>query len=579
MSMKNKAWLSIILISLFLLVGLSSFAIPSSAEAKVEVIIGFIGKPDVELVKQHNGEIRYVYKIIAAVYASLPEGAIEPLKKNPRIAYIHKNGRVEALEQTIPWGIERIGAPQAWAESEGTGVKIAILDTGVGPHEDLKVNGGYDYVNNDDDPSDDNGHGSHVAGTIAALNNLFGVVGAAPEALIYAVKMLDASGSGTIDWAIKAIEWSVINGMQVISMSWGTSTDYQALHDAVDAAYSKGLLLVAAAGNSGNRYGWGDNVVYPAKYDSVIAVAATDQNNKRASWSSTGPAVELAAPGVNINSTYLGNSYKTLSGTSMATPHVSGTAALVWAKNPTLTNAEVRKILQDTATDLGTAGRDNQYGYGLVNAYAAVLATPQPKPIAVNIVNPPEGSTVKGKVTIQASVKTTASIASVGYAIDSKAGAFTDMTYNPSNGYWEAEWDTTTVSDGSHTITVIATDTNGNSDQKTITVTVSNAVKTLSVTVTTDKEEYTRNSWVYITVTVKDGNTGSPLGGASVDVTVYDPSGKVVGTGSGTTNSDGIAQFKYKVGLRAPKGSYKVVAKASLAGYESGSGETTFNVV
>lgn len=576
----KKVGISVILISLILAISFSGVIITSASanKTKVEVIIGFSAKPEVDLVKQHGGEVSYVYTIITAVYASLPQHAIEPLRKNPRIAYIHENGKVEALGQTIPWGIDRIKAPQAWAESNGTGVKIAILDTGVGPHEDLTVYGGYDFVNSDNYPNDDNGHGTHVAGTAAALFNDLGVVGAAPEGHLYAVKVLDSKGSGTLDWVIKGIEWSVNNGTQIISMSLGTSTDYQALHDAVDAAYGKGLLLVAAAGNSGNTAGRGDNVGYPAKYDSVIAVAATDQNDVRASWSSTGPSVELAAPGVNIYSTWIGNSYATKSGTSMACPHVTGTAALVWAKGPTLTNSEVRKILQDTATDLGTAGKDNQYGYGLVNAHAAVLATPSPKPLAVSIINPTDGSTVKGTVTIQASVKnTTAPIASVEYAIDSETLA--PMMYNDSSGYWEADWNTTTVADGSHNITVNATDTNGNSDEKTITVTVANAVKTLSVTVTTDKTNYTRNSWVYITVTVKDSATGSLLEGASVKVTVYYPDGLVAGTGSGTTNSDGIAQFKYKVGPRAPTGTYKVVATASLTGYETGTEETTFNVV
>ncbi|MEM2849629.1 MAG: S8 family serine peptidase, partial [Candidatus Bathyarchaeia archaeon] len=424
-------------------------------------------------------------------------------------------------------------------------------------------------------PSDDNGHGTHVAGTVAALFNTIGVVGVAPKAYIYAVKMLDSSGSGTIAWAVQAIQWSVDNGMQILSMSWGASADYQALRDACKAAYDKGLLLVAAAGNSGSSSGTGDNVLYPAKYDSVIAVAATDQNNNRASWSSTGLAVELAAPGVNIYSTYKNNGYATLSGTSMATPHVSGTAALVWAKNPTLTNVEVRKILQNTATDLGASGRDSQYGYGLVNASAAVLATLTPKPITVNIVNPSDGATVKGVVKIQASVKNTTA-STVKYTIDS--GSFTEMTYNSLNGYWEADWDTSKVSDGLHTITVKAEDTGGNSDQKTITVTVANAVKTLTVYVSTDKTSYKRGEWVYITVKVTD-NFGSLVGGATVVVTVYYPSGFLAGIGSGTTDSSGVVKFKYKVSSRAPKGTYTVVANASKTGYEIGTGETTFQVV
>ena len=148
-----------------------------------------------------------------------------------------------------------------------------------------------------------------------------------------------------------------------ISMSLGTSSDVQAMHNAVDAAYANGVLLVAAAGND-----YGGPVSYPAAYDSVIAVSATDSSNNLASFSSIGPQVELAAPGVSVLSTWKGGGYNTISGTSMATPHVSGVAALAVEANPLLSNAEVRALLQSTADDLGALGRDNLFGYGLVDA-------------------------------------------------------------------------------------------------------------------------------------------------------------------------------------------------------------------
>jgi fibronectin type 3 domain-containing protein len=237
---------------------------------------------------------------------------------------------------------------------------------------------------------DDNGHGTHCAGIVAAEDNDIGVIGVAPEAYLYAVKVLDSGGSGYLSDVIAGIQWSIDNGMQVISMSLGTSFDFQSLHDACDAAYyDNGILVVAAAGNSGTVSGKGDNVIYPAKYDSVIAVAATDSNDERAWWSSTGPDVELAAPGVSIYSTYWDDTYATLSGTSMACPHVTGTAALVFvtAVDPAYDldgdgvwdASEVRKKLQDTADDLGDPGRDPQYGYGLVDAdEAASLADTEP---------------------------------------------------------------------------------------------------------------------------------------------------------------------------------------------------------
>ena len=157
------------------------------------------------------------------------------------------------------------------------------------------------------------------------------MIGVAPEASLYGVKVLNSRGSGYYSDAVAGIQWSVNNGMQVISMSLGGNSHSQGLQDACDAAYNSGVVLVAAAGNDGNSMGSGDNVDYPAGYDSVIAVAATDRNDERPYWSSTGPAVELAAPGVSIYSTCWDDTYATKKGTSMACPHVSGTAALILA--------------------------------------------------------------------------------------------------------------------------------------------------------------------------------------------------------------------------------------------------------
>jgi subtilisin family serine protease len=224
---------------------------------------------------------------------------------------------------------------------------------------------------------DDNGHGTHVDGIIAALNNDIGVVGVAPGASLYAVKVLDSTGNGYLSDVIDGIQWSVKNNAQVISMSFGTGTDDLALHDAVDATYNSGVLVIAAAGNTN-----GGAVTYPAAYSSVIAVSAIDINNSIASFGSVGPQVELAAPGVNVYSTYLGGGYATKSGTSMACPHVSGTVVLILAMPPGTYDqngngkwepAEVRKKLDDIATDLGAPGLDPYYGYGLVNAANATI--------------------------------------------------------------------------------------------------------------------------------------------------------------------------------------------------------------
>ncbi|MCP8305048.1 MAG: S8 family serine peptidase, partial [archaeon] len=249
------------------------------------------------------------------------------------------------------------------------------------------------------DYMDDHGHGTHCAGIVAALDNEIGVIGVAPEADLYGVKVLDYRGSGSLSDVIAGIQWCIDNGIQIISMSLGTSSHYQPLYDACEDAYMAGILIVAAAGNSYLKF-WGmefDTVTYPAKYYSVIAVGATDNKDVKASFSSTGPALELAAPGVNILSTYLGDSYTTMSGTSMACPHVTGTAALVLVSDETAwasmgytdgdgswTNIEVRTVLTQTADDLGTAGKDNWYGHGLVDADEAASESSVPMPPSDN---------------------------------------------------------------------------------------------------------------------------------------------------------------------------------------------------
>lgn len=300
-------------------------------------------------------------------------------------------GDEEQPAEVLEWGVDRIDADLAWGASTGLGVKVAVIDTGIDKdHPDLVDNlkGGVNFVSKpswkDPDPTkwdDDNGHGTHVAGIVGAVDNEIGVIGVAPQAYLYAVKVLDRTGSGYVSDVIDGIDWSMNNGMQVINMSLGTASDVQALHDAVDAAYNAGLVLVAAAGNSGDGDGTTNEVIYPAKYSSVIAVAATASDDSTPYWSSEGEEVELAAPGVDVRSAWKGGGYETKSGTSMASPYAAGTVALV------LTTAvgsydldgdgmwdpvEVRANLQATADDLGTVGHDNYYGYGLVDAEESV---------------------------------------------------------------------------------------------------------------------------------------------------------------------------------------------------------------
>lgn len=324
-----------------------------------------------------------VVEVDAKVQAFAPPGGCTPwpeCKNDPTPS--PTPSPTPAPSETIEWGVDRIDAELSWSQSTGLNVDVAILDTGIdADHEDLSANlqGGVNFVSNPPwkpaDPNkwnDDNGHGTHVAGIVAAAQNGVGVIGVAPNANLYAVKVLDRNGSGYISTIIEGIEWAMNNNIEIINMSLGSSSDSQTLHDAVDSAYNAGIVIIAAAGNSGDGNPSTNEVGYPAKYSSVVAVGATDVADNAPSWSSTGEEVEVAAPGVSVRSTWNNGSYDSISGTSMASPHAAGVAALILSANPNLSPEQVRSLMQSTADDLGTSGKDNVFGYGLVDAQEAI---------------------------------------------------------------------------------------------------------------------------------------------------------------------------------------------------------------
>lgn len=357
------------------------------AEQKAKVIVGYWGSIDEQAVINQGGSVTQRLDGIHAVAAEVPSNKIKNLRANTNIKYVEPDAEATTLEtsrgrasgspsaqaqvaQWTPWGIIRVAANQSWPTTTGIGRKVAIVDTGIYySHPDLagNVNVGPSYIRGTKSSNDDNGHGTHVSGTVAAVNNPIGVIGAAYNAKLWGVKVLDRSGSGSYSSVISGINWASFSGMNLINMSLGGTFDSQALHDACDAAVNKGVFIAAAAGNSGDT-----TPNYPGAYPSVVCVSATDSSNVLAYFSTRGPQVDLAAPGVAITSTVPPDGYATWSGTSMATPHVTGCAALVWAANPTLSNAEIRNRLQSKAYDLGAPGVDDNYGYGLVNAYRAL---------------------------------------------------------------------------------------------------------------------------------------------------------------------------------------------------------------
>lgn len=333
------------------------------------VIVLFKNKVDKNIVVQAKGNINREYKNVNAIAISVPSAAIKGLKNNPNVAAVETDVKVQVKAQTLDWGINRTQAPTAWSSSfTGKGIKIAVVDTGIAKHDDLVIAGGASFTSYTTSYNDDNGHGTHVAGIIGARNNGYGTVGIANEADIFAVKVLGSDGSGYLSEIVAGIDWSITNKMDIVNLSLGTAAASTTLQQVVDKAYSQGILVVAAAGNNGTADGLGDTVNYPAKYDSVIAVAATDFSDKRASFSATGSTVEVSAPGVNIQSTYLNNGYAAMSGTSMAAPYAAGNLALIKQANPTLTASELRTKLKESVVDLGTTGRDAWFGYGLIQA-------------------------------------------------------------------------------------------------------------------------------------------------------------------------------------------------------------------
>ncbi len=315
---------------------------------------------------------------------------IDRLRRRPDVEHAQPNYVYRALfTPNDPyfgqqWNLPAVHAPEAWDVTQGAGVRVAVVDTGVDcGHPDLsgqcaaQVNyvGGF---------QDDNGHGTHVAGIIAALtNNGVGVAGVASGVKLVALKVLDQNGEGTTATAAAAIVDAVrLYGAKVINLSFGGPRDPggpdAVLQAAIDEAYARGAVVVAAAGNCNPSC---TTIIDPAAMDHVLAVAAVNNNRERASFSNYGSYIDLAAPGENILSTSPRCGYRFMSGTSMAAPHVSAVAALVLSLRPDLGPDAVATILFQTADDLGAPGRDPCYGYGLVNAYRAVRAVaPAPSP-------------------------------------------------------------------------------------------------------------------------------------------------------------------------------------------------------
>ncbi|OXT15145.1 hypothetical protein B9K06_22830 [Bacillus sp. OG2] len=359
----------------------------SAEEKDQDVIIIYKNKDGKNKIKEESSEIVHEFKSIPAISASLTDKDILQLKKDPDVISIEKDVTLRItgeVTKEIPfeesqWGFQTVNPYAAsFAEGiDGTGVKIAVVDSGIAPHAELTIAGGISTVDYTSSYTDDNGHGTHVAGIIGAKRNGAGMVGVAPGSLIYAVKTINASGEGNLQDLLEGLDWAIQNHMDIVNLSLGSPAGSPAMKSMIDKASDSGILVVASAGNDSGP------VNYPAKYESSIAVSSVDQNKNLASYSSRGPEVDVTAPGTGIASTYLNNKYALMSGTSQAAPHAAGILALVKQKNPAMTQPQLREELKKYTEDLGPAGVDSLYGYGLVNY--AVYKEPAPQPPAPTV--------------------------------------------------------------------------------------------------------------------------------------------------------------------------------------------------
>jgi len=413
----KRFWMVILAMILAMSLGLSVSAatVPAAAaKAMNRYIVTLTGEDSVArgriqaLVRIQQGKILHEYQIIPALAVELPETAAAALARDPAVLRLEPDAiaRIAVTELENSWGVDHIEADLTWPEATGAGVTgagidVAVIDTGIDAgHPDLagSVVAGRSFLNNGseyDSYADDNGHGTHVAGTIGARANGAGVIGVAPQVSFFVAKVLDSGGSGYYSDIIAGINWATQKGVDVINMSLGGTADVQAMEDAVNAAYAANILVVAAAGNEGGSLRR-DTVIYPAKYDSVVAVAATDSADVRASFSSTGPAVEIAAPGVGIMSTIPGGGYASWSGTSMATPHVAGAAALAWSMSPGSSYTQIRDAILTGADPVNmdqptvTGGRLN--AFNTLTRLAMIVAKASPADGEVYVGSSPPAS-------------------------------------------------------------------------------------------------------------------------------------------------------------------------------------------
>lgn len=342
--------------------------IGSDAESERRTILRFAGQDDYARFKhdwqralpQHPelGRIVPLGVIPAMICPLSPTAAVPPPFQDLLVLEPDEPVRLQALpsgsivsERGIPWGVGHIGAPSAWSRTTGHRVKVGVIDTGVDfGHPDLRhsLERGINLLSRMDLPQDDNGHGTHIAGTIAAANRHHGMIGVAPRARIHPIKAFDHNGTAYVSDIILGIEWCVRNGIDVVNMSFGMKTRSRSLYAAVSGAYRAGVLIVASSGNDGRN----GSIDYPARYNHTIAVGATTRQGRIAGFTNRSGLIDVYAPGDRIVSAWLRGKHREMSGTSMATSHVTGAVALLLAMKPALAPGQIKNIIQRSVVPL-----------------------------------------------------------------------------------------------------------------------------------------------------------------------------------------------------------------------------------
>jgi subtilisin family serine protease len=585
-------WLSLVRVLLFGLVlgfwPVASLAQPGSAQdwepgqLLVQPKAGVADQVLATVFASHNARALDHIPQVDTFVLGVPPDQLETvelsLSRSPHFRSVSRN-YLRYLQAATPndywypgqWHLPKIQAPDAWSITVGNAdVVIAVVDGGAAAVPDLlpKLLPGINIIEGGTDTSDGGGHGTAVSGVAAAATgNSIGVAGVAWLNNILPVKVYTSTGTTTCSAITNGIVWAADHNADIVNMSFGGPSPCSAEKSAVDYAWSKGAVLVAAAGNDAVNTPY-----YPAAYSNVIAVASTDADDTLSSFSNYGSWLSVAAPGRNLWTTYANGSYSGFSGTSAAAPVVSGIAGLVRSANPALSNSQVKAIIEQTADDLGAPGFDPVYGWGRVNAYKAVLAavgTPPPPdstPPSTSITSPSSGATVSGTTTVSVSASDNVGVTAVGLYLD---GALLATDTSPPFSF---VWDTTAVNDGTHSLQALASDAAGNSATSTVvSVMVNNGVAVTTpptVAITSPADGSTVSKTVKINVSAVDAVQLQRVE-AYVD-------GKMLSSAS-CVASTCTASFSWNTSKGVAKGMHTISASAyDTAGHKGSASATVY---